>query len=57
MKKEFDIQEYMTKAVEKLVADTVKATFKNPKQSAFMLGGNGRIACAAVSDREHHEPV
>ena len=38
MKKEFDIQEYMTKAVEKLVADTVKATFKNPKQSAFMLG-------------------
>lgn len=32
----FDIQEYMTKGVERVVADAVKATFKNPKESAFM---------------------
>lgn len=32
----FDIQGYMTKGVERVVADAVKATFKNPKESAFM---------------------
>ncbi len=37
MNKEFDIQEYMTKGVEKVVADSIKATLKNPKESAFML--------------------
>ena len=38
MEKEFDIQEYMTKGVERVVADAIKATLKNPKESAFMLG-------------------
>ena len=38
MEKEFDIQEYMTKGVERVVSDALKATFKNPKESAFMLG-------------------
>ena len=38
MNKEFDIQEYMTKGVERVVADAVRATLKNPKESAFMLG-------------------
>ena len=38
MSKEFDIQEYMTKGVERVVADSIKATLKNPKESAFMLG-------------------
>lgn len=33
----FDIQEYMTKGVERVVADAIKATLKNPKESAFML--------------------
>lgn len=37
MKKEFDIQEYMTKGVERVVADSIKATLRNPKESAFML--------------------
>lgn len=37
MKKEFDIQAYMTKGVERIVADSIKATLKNPKESAFML--------------------
>lgn len=36
MDKEFDIQEYMTHGVERVVADAVKATLKNPKESAFM---------------------
>ncbi len=37
MEKGFDIQEYMTKGVERVVSDTVKATVKNPRESAFML--------------------
>ena len=38
MDKTFDIQEYMTKGVERVVTDALKATVKNPKESAFMLG-------------------
>lgn len=37
MKKEFDIQTYMTKGVEKIVAEAIKATLKNPKESIFMV--------------------
>ncbi len=33
----FDIQEYMTKGVERVVTDVVKATLKNPRESAFMV--------------------
>lgn len=32
----FDIQKYMTKGVERVVADAVRATLKNPKESAYM---------------------
>ena len=37
MDKNFDIQAYMTKGVERVVADAIKATLKNPRESAFML--------------------
>ena len=33
---DFDIQEYMTKGVERIVTDAIKATLKNPKESLFM---------------------
>ncbi len=36
MNKEFDIQEYMTRGVERVVSDAIKATLKNPKESAYM---------------------
>ena len=36
MKENFDIQAYMTQGVERVVADAVKATLKNPKESAYM---------------------
>ncbi len=32
----FDIQSYMTKGVEKVVSDAVRATLKNPKESVYM---------------------
>ncbi|SDA69265.1 Radical SAM superfamily enzyme, MoaA/NifB/PqqE/SkfB family [Lachnospiraceae bacterium G11] len=37
MNKEFDIQQYMTEGVERVVADALKATLRNPKESAFMV--------------------
>ncbi len=37
MDKEFDIQGYMTRGVERIVADALKATVKNPRESAYML--------------------
>jgi len=36
MSKDFDIQEYMTHGVERVVSDAIKATLKNPKESAYM---------------------
>ena len=33
----FDLQSYMTKGVERVVAEALKATLKDPKESAFML--------------------
>ena len=32
----FDIQSYMTHGVERVVEDIVKATFRNPRESAYM---------------------
>ena len=37
MDKDFDIQTYMTKVVERILKDALKATLKNPKESAFMV--------------------
>ncbi len=39
----FDIQEYMTKGVERVVSDALKATLKDPRETAFLL----RFASAA----------
>ena len=35
-REEFDIQEYMTRGVERIVSDAVKATLKNPRESVYM---------------------
>ena len=32
-----DLQEYLTEGVERIVSDAVRATLKNPRESAFML--------------------
>jgi len=37
MNESFDIQAYMTQGVEHVVSDALKATLKNPRESAFML--------------------
>lgn len=45
----FDIQEYMTKGVERVVADSLKATLKNPRESAFMM--KFALASKAASEK------
>lgn len=37
MQSDFNIQQYMTKGVERIVSDALKATISNPAESAFML--------------------
>lgn len=37
MDKEFYIQKYMTRGVERVVADSIKATLKNPRESTYMV--------------------
>ncbi|RKM60663.1 radical SAM protein [Butyrivibrio sp. CB08] len=49
MSKEFDIQEYMTHGVERVVSDAIKATLKNPKESAYMA--KFALATKAASKR------
>ena len=45
MDQNFDLQAYLTGGVERVVADAIKATLKNPRESAFML----RFAAASRS--------
>ena len=56
MEREFDLQEYMTEGVERVVADAVKATFSNPKESLFMLRF-GKAAAAASKKRRKAEKL
>ena len=37
MEENFDIQKYMTQGVERIVADSLRATLKDPRESAFMV--------------------
>jgi MoaA/NifB/PqqE/SkfB family radical SAM enzyme len=55
MEQEFDIQEYMTKGVERVVADALKATLKDPRESAFMLGFSLASSKASKKRRKAEE--
>ena len=48
----FDIQAYMTKGVENVVADALKATFKDPRETAFMLKFAAASKAASKKRRE-----
>ena len=37
MDQSFDIQDYMSRGIEHIVADAIKATARNPKESVFMF--------------------
>ncbi len=55
MKKEFDIQEYMSRGVERVVADAIKATLKDPRESAFMLGFAAASSRASLKRKKAEE--
>ena len=48
----FDIQAYMTKGVEDVVKDALKATLKNPRESAFLLKFAAASKVASSKRRE-----
>ena len=47
MNETFDLQEYLSRGIENFVADAVKATLKNPRESAFMLKFAAATAAAS----------
>ncbi len=51
MDENFDLQEYLTKGIENFVVDILKATVKNPKESAFMLKFASATAAASRKRR------
>ena len=52
MNESFDLQEYLSRGIEKFVADVVKATLKNPRESAFMLRFAAATAAASQKRKE-----
>ena len=61
MNETFDLQEYLSKGVEDVVADIMKATLKNPRESAFVLKFAAAAAAAnkkrkAAEKRGQHIP-
>lgn len=51
----FDIQAYMTKGVERVVSDALKATLKDPRESAFMLKFAAASRAASKKRKEAEE--
>ena len=61
MDQTFDLQAYLSRGVERIISDAIKATLKNPKESAFMLrfAAAGRAAAgrrAESAKRGEHIP-
>ncbi len=50
----FDLQAYLSRGVERLVSDVVRATLKNPKESAYMLRFV-KSSQAAAKKRQEYE--
>ena len=51
MSEGFDLQEYLSRGIEDFVADVVRATLKNPRESAFMLKFAAATAAASKKRR------
>ncbi len=55
MKDNFDLQAYLTEGVEVLVKDVLRATMKNPRESAFMVKFAAVTAAASRRRKEAEE--
>lgn len=58
---DFDLQNYLSEGVERIVSEVIKATFKNPRESAFMLKFAAASRAASkkrrkAEDRGEHIP-
>ena len=53
MQEEFDLQAYITGGVERIMSEVVRATLKNPRESAFMV--KFAAACRAASKKRSEE--
>ena len=51
----FDLQAYVTKGVENVVSDALRATFKDPRETAFMLKFAAASKAASKKRREAEE--
>ena len=61
MNENFDLQNYLSKGIERVVSEALKATFKNPKESTFMLKFSAASRAASkkrriAEDRGEHIP-
>ena len=54
-KENFDLQAYLTKGVEQVVADALKATLKDPRESAFLLKFAAASRAASKKRREFED--
>ena len=52
MTQPFDLQEYLSAGVEKIVKEAVRATLRNPRESAFMA--RFAITSAKAEKRRKH---
>ena len=55
MSESFDIQEYMTHGVERVVSEALKATLKDPRQSAFMIKFAAASRAASMKRKKAEE--
>jgi len=55
MDETFDLQAYVTRGVERVVADAIRATLKDPRESAFMLKFAAASKAASRKRREAEE--
>ena len=46
-----DLQKYLSETIERLMADAIKATLNNPRESLFLLSFAAASRRAAASDR------
>ena len=51
----FDIQEYMSRGIERLMKDALRATVKNPRESAFMLRFSAASRSASKKRKEYEK--
>ena len=61
MHENFDLQNYLSKGIERVVSEALKATLKNPKESTFMLKFSAASRAASkkrriAEDRGEHIP-